>query len=118
MGHFGKVGKTDKGFNIIQFEDRNGESCSLQESSDAADVAVWLGMNDPSPTHLVPGGGSKDYPLPKEVWVASRMLLTWEQVKELVIYLQRFVDTGSLVETGGKTPTIPAKRPTDKSSEE
>jgi hypothetical protein len=74
------IEKTERGFDIIEFLDRYGNGCSLQKSSLATEDCIWLGVNE------------------------SRMHLTQGQVKALLPYLQRFVDTGELgaVETQGQ----------------
>jgi len=92
-----KVGTTARGFGLIEFEDRNGVACTLQESS-AADVgSIWLGCEDADPRHLVPGEGWLPYKLiPVEVQFNTRMHLTREQVAALLPVLQQFAETGSL----------------------
>jgi hypothetical protein len=46
-----KITKTEHGFELVEFKDRNGQECSLQQSS-AADYqqpgssAVWLGVGE------------------------------------------------------------------------
>jgi hypothetical protein len=79
----GEMEATTRGFEIIHFEDRNGEACSLQQSSLAdyeppGSSAVWLGTD-------------------------RRMHLTISQVEKLVAHLQAWVETGSfrLVPRGG-----------------
>jgi hypothetical protein len=66
------IEKTERGFDIIEFLDRYGVECSLQKSSLATEDCIWLGVNE------------------------SRMHLTQGQVKALLPYLQRFVDTGEI----------------------
>ena len=68
---------TNRGFRRVDFTDRYGAACSLQESSLATEAAIWLGVNDP---------------------MASRMHLTQEQVAELLPLLQHFAETGYLPE--------------------
>lgn len=75
------VEETDRGFQIVKFNDRNGLACSLQQSSiigpyeDADDrpgsSAVWFGCYESNRAHL------------------SR-----EQVAELVPLLQHWLATG------------------------
>jgi len=91
-----KAGKTERGFARIDFRDEYGHACSLQKSSLASQHAIWFGPNQPEPVFLVPGEGWKPYPLPESVQCHTRMHLTQEQVKELLPYLQRFVETGEL----------------------
>ncbi len=98
---------TPRGFALIQFEDRYGHACSLQESSLATERAIWLGIDDPDPKvmaiHAVGVGvettettGWVPYPLPSAVSLNTRMHLTREQVASLLPALQHFVDTGDL----------------------
>lgn len=78
----GKLRKTGRGFDIVDFDDANGRMCSLQQSSaigDSSDAAelpgtsfVWLGRED------------------------ARMHLDREQVSGLVERLQLWLDTGSI----------------------
>lgn len=74
----GTVEHTSRGFEIINFTDRNGEKCSLQQSSLAdfeqpGTSAVWIGIQN------------------------SRMHIDFEQAKKLVCTLQRWIDDGSFV---------------------
>ena len=81
-----EVKKTSRGFEYIEFTDRNGESCSLQASSiiggydDALDrpgsSAVWLGLNN----------AKHD--------CADRMHLSRERVSELIKQLRSWLKTG------------------------
>ena len=78
--------KTERGFEIVDFDDCNSVSCSLQQSSAIGDYedsmqrpgtsCVWLGIN------------SLDA-------VSMRMHLDREQVSELIKRLQNWLDTGS-----------------------
>lgn len=103
-----EVGKTSRGFDLIEFVDRYDAKCSLQESSLATEPAIWFGCNDADPkimasdakrlgifTHTDSGWIS--YPIPSEVSFNTRMHLTQDQVKELLPYLERFAQTGRLV---------------------
>jgi hypothetical protein len=70
------IEKTERGFEIIHFEDYNGTECSLLQSSLAhyeppGASAIWLGAN------------------------SERMHLTLDQVKELVILLQNWLNHGT-----------------------
>ena len=40
------IKKTNRGFQYIEFEDRNMEKCSIQESSIATEPCLWLGVDD------------------------------------------------------------------------
>ena len=94
--------KTNRGFNINLFKDRYNNECSLQKSSLGTEHAIWLGINDADPKILASktkagGVGWVPYDIPDDVLLTTRMHLTQEQVSELIIYLQRFVDTGDIV---------------------
>jgi hypothetical protein len=91
-----EVGVTERGFERLVFEDRNGVKCSLQVSSLASEYAIWLGCNDADPKVLVPGQGWKPFPLPDEAIANTRMHLTLDQVKQLLPFLRKFVRTGRL----------------------
>lgn len=91
-----KKTKTNRGFGRIDFVDRYGNSCSLQESSLASDSAIWFGVDDAKPQILIEGKGWIPYEIPDEVLLHTRMHLTQKQVKELLPHLQKFVETGTL----------------------
>ena len=93
-----EVKYTERGFEIIEFNDRYGERCTLQKSSLATEDAIWFGINDVRVKRLIPGQGWQDVTLPPGSEVFSRMHLTQDQVKELLPHLQRFAETGDLVE--------------------
>jgi hypothetical protein len=98
---------TSRGFDLHDFHDLYGHSCSLQKSSLASEDAIWLGVNDPNP-RILHGDAKRlgvetdatcgwvDYPLPDEVLCTTRMHLSQQQVKELLPFLQRFAESGSL----------------------
>lgn len=70
------VDRTERGFEIIRFDDRNGQKCTLQQSSIAdfeppGSSAVWFGVG------------------------SERMHLSLTQLQELLPYLQRWAETGS-----------------------
>lgn len=72
----GPVERTGRGFEIIHFTDRNGEVCSLQQSSLAdfeqpGTSAIWLGIQN------------------------NRMHIDFEQAKKLVATLQRWINEGT-----------------------
>ncbi|MGH1338334.1 MAG: hypothetical protein ACRBFS_19585 [Aureispira sp.] len=101
--------KTQRGFEITEFEDTYGAKCSLQASSCAMEGKIWFGVNDADPKirtskakkyGLEPQGndGWMQYPLPKDVLLNTRMHLNREQVSELLPYLKRFAETGYLHE--------------------
>jgi hypothetical protein len=90
-----KITKTRRGFERIDFKDRNGVECSLQQSSLATENAVWLGCNDSDPRVLVPGRGWQPVPVPADYIANTRMHLTAKQAKALVEHLQSWLRTGS-----------------------
>ena len=101
--------KTQRGFEITEFEDTYGAKCSLQMSSSAMEEKIWFGVNDADPKIMVskakehglePQGenGWMTYPVPEDVLLNTRMHLNREQVSELLPYLKRFAETGYLHE--------------------
>ncbi len=74
---------TNRGFVRIEFVDKYGSECSLQESSLAFISCVWLGVHKNSPHYNDDG-------------TTSRMHLTQDMVKELLPLLEHFVETGYL----------------------
>lgn len=68
-----------RGFARMDFEDRYGKPCSIQDSSLATERCIWLGVNT--------AGGK-----------LSRMHLTQAMVAALLPLLERFVATGSIAE--------------------
>lgn len=89
---------TQRGFDRVEFTDHYGADCSLQKSSLATEDAIWLGCNRADPKVLVPGQGWQPVPMPEEYIANTRMHLTREHVRDLLPYLQRFVETGELFE--------------------
>lgn len=84
MKTLGKVIVTDRGFELIEFEDRYNQKCSLQQSSLAdyahpGTSAIWLGVD----TDL------------NGIEVNCRMHLDLKQAKLLIKSLQRWVKTGN-----------------------
>ncbi len=102
------IGKTSRGFALVEFTDRYGAACSLQKSSLAEHDTIWLGVDDAKPKIMSrdairlglpnPGDGTGwvPYPLPDEVSLYTRMHLDREQVKALLPILKRFVKTGEI----------------------
>ena len=78
-----EIGKTDRGFALGQFVDRYKQQCSVQDSSLAAEAAIWLGVD-------VDLNGKE----------CTRMHLTTEMAAALLPVLERFVRTGSIAEEG------------------
>lgn len=73
-----KISYTNRGFELIEFVDDNGEACQLQQSS-----AMGVGES--------PGTSN--------IWLGQanglRMHLDQDQVRDLVAHLKRWIDTGS-----------------------
>lgn len=99
--------KTERGFATIEFLDRYGDACIIQKSSLATEDAIWFGIQDACPqimsSDALAAGIDTDettgwvpYPMPKNVFLTTRMHLTRELVAELMPILQRFVDTGEV----------------------
>ncbi len=82
-----KKRKTERGFEICEFEDRYGQKCSLQKSSLATEDAIWLGVSNTGP-HM---GSSANQDVEH-----GRMHLTKAQVKKLIPHLVKFAETGVL----------------------
>lgn len=71
-----KIERTERGFEIINFKDHYGVSCSIQQSSLAeyeppGTSAIWFGVSE------------------------NRMHLSLKQVKELIPILTNWVNNGS-----------------------
>lgn len=108
-----EIKKTDRGFELVEFDDANGEQCTLQQSSAtmggrAGTDFIWLGIHEPriqimKSTAVELGidvgdgevSGWMDYPLPPGVDAFSRMHLCRDHVMQLIPLLQRWVETGS-----------------------
>jgi hypothetical protein len=100
------VRKSERGFNILDFVDANGEACNLQESSAARDEGlIWLGCRDIGLKRFVPGQGWSDVPLEDDFPdgvshdANTRMHLTQSQVRALLPYLHNFAEHGVLSES-------------------
>lgn len=107
-----EITKTDRGFELVVFDDANEEKCTLQQSSAtmggrAGTDFIWLGVHEPRIQIMksdavalginVEGevSGWMDYPLPHGVESFSRMHLCRDHVMQLIPLLQRWVVTGS-----------------------
>jgi len=86
---------TKRGFDLIEFDDYYGESCSLQKSSIASLDAIWFGIHNAIPK-VLSNAGWVDYPIHSDVLLTTRMHLTQDQVKELLPYLIKFAETGNI----------------------
>ena len=83
------VGHTGRGFELIEFHDKSGAKCELQQSSLAEHVvpgssAVWLGLAGDNPK-IHPVSGTS---------LGMRMHLDLEQVKILVAHLRQWLKMG------------------------
>lgn len=92
---------TSRGFGRIEFKDKYGAECSIQESSAADTACLWIGCNAPNPRHMVDGHWV-EVKLPPDTVSDTRMHLTIDQVKELIPILQKWVDTDQLIWTDSK----------------
>lgn len=105
--------RTNRGWAVIQFEDRYGAACSIQESSLATERAIWFGVNEADPKIMARDAaahgvktdqttGWVPYPVPEAVLMTTRMHLTQDQVKELLPVLQYFAEHGKLPNNMGE----------------
>jgi hypothetical protein len=110
----GKVHRTERGFQKIEFVDLYGSVCSVQQSSIALSDkpgtgALWLGVSNPQiqimasdakklgiPTKEETGWIS--YPIPNQAVISGRMHLDKGHVKALVKHMKDWLKTGSLKE--------------------
>ena len=86
---------TNRGFEILQFEDDYGEVCDIQRSSAASGDYVWVGTHDPHPQILASrvetgGTGWMDYEMPEDTLIKHRMHLSRKQSIGLALKLLRF----------------------------
>jgi len=86
---------TQRGFKITGFVDRYGVECNIQESSLATEDAIWIGCKDANPQILTPNNGWQKVYIPG-LLCNTRMHLTRDQVKDILPFLQNFVETGEL----------------------
>lgn len=98
-----ELNETNRGFLRGEFKDRNGASCSLQESSIADDEGcIWLGCNDIGLMKFEPGKGwlavelQNDPPHGIRHQANTRMHLTQTMVAELLPALVYFAVHGEL----------------------
>lgn len=93
---------TERGFEVINFDDGNGEKCSLQQSSAFRDddgagkpgsSLLWLGIDRVQPRQGPPW---RDVPIPKDCMSSGRMHLNREQVTILMAHMANWLATGSL----------------------
>lgn len=113
----GEVRTTPRGFQKIEFKDRYGVGCSIQQSSAIDDTergrnqpgssSLWLGIEDGDP-HIMASKAAENgiktdktvgwvpYPIPDDVLIRTRMLLCREQVAQLIDVLQNWLASGKL----------------------
>jgi len=102
LSSLAKKDDTQRGFGLYEFTDRSGKMCTIQDSSLATEPAIYFGIHDADPQILasviIEGGtGWAKYPLPKDVFIGTRMHLTQEQVKALLPMLTYFAETGEYI---------------------
>jgi hypothetical protein len=73
----------DRGFLRGEFTDRYGEKCSIQKSSLATEDCIWLGCDH----ETVDSQGRP---------CGARMHLTRSMAADIVMRLERFIETGEL----------------------
>ena len=93
-----EIKTTERGFKLIEFNDRYGIGCSLQESSLATEAAIWFGVSDANPQICKPEQGWIPVAFPEGTLFHTRMHLTQDDVKKLMPYLQYFLENGQLPE--------------------
>lgn len=111
INKLGRVKKTARGFELVEFKDRYQSPCSLQASSLAeyqkpGISAVWIGVDDAQPKVMAQDAASVGvqteqqygwvaYPIPDKVMLSTRMHLDRKQVQALIGHLQRWLENGS-----------------------
>lgn len=90
--------KTKRNFNYTNFKDEYGNECSLQKSSSAMSDNIWLGIKNPKLVVFKDSNRGEyiETEMPDNFMVNARMHLSIEQVKELLPYLNKFVETGDI----------------------
>ena len=93
-----EVEKTNRGFDIINFEDGYNVKCSLQKSSIVEPDCIWFGCDDADPKYFIPNGNPswRSVPMPAEYIANTRMHLSRDMVKALLPFLKSFAKTGEL----------------------
>jgi len=97
--------KTQRGFDVLEFQDRNYTECTLQKSSLATEDCIWLGADkiglkefvaNRIPLSWTEFPEVDEHSMEHHYSANTRMHLTREQVKELLPFLIKFVETGEL----------------------
>lgn len=92
-----KHSKTNRGFGLVEFKDRDGNDCNIQISSLATEDCVWMGFKKVEAVVLDLGIGRwVNYPIHPDVQLNNRMQLNGTQCKQIIKVLQTFVETGEL----------------------
>lgn len=95
---------TDRGFNRLEFQDRDGIRCHLQESSLATEPAIRVGCSELGLIHLVQDKGWMPVEgLPARVQGNTTMHLTQRHVAVLLPYLLEFMLFGTVGDVGNLT---------------
>ena len=104
--------KTVRGFPLFEFQDDNGEECTVQISS-ACEPHIWLGIDKPKVMITYKDAksiglnlkkkhpecneyGLCDYPIPDDAHIFARMHLTKRQSFKLALKLIKFAIVGWL----------------------
>ena len=91
--------RTARGFPLVEFKDYYNVPCLIQMSSLATEEAIWFGCNSDKLVVFADNLGPYiEMTMPKNFQVKDRMHLTRDQVAKILPYLQRFVETGNIIE--------------------
>ena len=85
----GKIEYTQRGFQVIEFQDSYGISCNIQESS-SVEPHIWLGVKDLKP-EIMGKKGWETFEVPDGVLFHNRMHLNREHASGLVEVLQNWL---------------------------
>ena len=96
----GRVKKTGRGFELIEFKDRYGVQCSLQQSS------LWDGEHAPGASAVWLGVDANQFSQNGEP-LSPRMHLDVNLARALIAVLQRWVDSGSFNGHADNPPATP-----------
>ena len=96
-----EVGATQRGFELIEFDDLYGVKCSLQQSSLATEDALWFGPTDAEPKIMASktsegGTGWVPYQISDDVMLSTRAHLSRPMAEQLVAHIQIWLQSGSL----------------------
>lgn len=96
-----EIKQTERGFDLVEFQDSNGRECNMKISSACAEeMLLWVGIADDTVQTLEPGKGWREVDLTAEIGpdtiVINRMHLTQSMVKAMLPHLEKFAKTGEL----------------------